>query len=71
MMDTFRHICMSIILYTTSKKSLLKLVGNINHKDIYLGLKDPVAYKSYACVSIRNHIPPKVYVFLENTVLHT
>ena len=41
-----------------------------NHKETSCGILGPVAYKSYHCVSAWYRIPLKLYVFLENIVLH-
>ena len=41
-----------------------------NPKETSWGLKGPVAYKSYHCVSLKNRFLLKCYVFLKNIVLH-
>ena len=41
----------------------------INPKETSWGLKGPVAYRSYHCVSLENRFLLKRYVFLKNIVL--
>ena len=41
-----------------------------NPKETSWGLKGPVAYISYHCVSLKNRFLLKRYVFLKNIVLH-
>ena len=42
----------------------------LNPKKTSWGLKGPVAYISYHCVSLKNRFLLKRYVFLKNIVLH-
>ena len=43
---------------------------SFNPKETSWGLKGPVAYISYHCVSLKNRFVLKRYVFLKNIVLH-
>ena len=43
---------------------------SFNPKETSWGLLEPVAYKSYHCVSLKNRFPMKLDVFLKNIVLH-
>ena len=43
----------------------------LNPKQTSWDLLCPVAYKSYQCVSLRNRLPLKLYVFLKNIILHS
>ena len=45
-------------------------VLHLNAKETSWGLKGPVAYISYHCVSLKNRFLLKRYVFLKNIVLH-
>ena len=42
----------------------------INPKATSWGLKGPIAFISYHCVSLKNRFLLKRYVFLKNIVLH-
>ena len=46
------------------------VLTQLNPKETSWGLKGPVAYISYHCVSLKNRFLLKRYVFLRNIVLH-
>ena len=56
--------------YTTSKYQILWQTNSVDPKETSWGLKGPVAYLSYHCVSLKNRFLLKRYVFLKNIVLH-
>ena len=48
----------------------IRMMNSINPKETSWGLKGPVAYISYHCISLKNRFLLKRYVFLKNIVLH-